>query len=280
MSASLSFSPSDLRLGPCKVIFDGNDLGGTMEGVTVSLAPATQDLLIDQFGSEAVDSVITGMAVSVKFTLAAAAKKELWKVAMPYADLISTGTKAIHLKNPIGTKLSQFAKALTLHPMDKDDADYSEDHNFFKAYCKSAIEMKFDASSQQGLAIEMVAIVDDNGDKYHFGDLALGKTAAAAAAPVAGSNTGDGTCTAQSASALTVTETVTITCIGLNGTNKSAWKVEGSVTGAIGTVELTGGAGNSAAFTSDYVNFTLTDGSTDFIVGDEFTIATTAANYA
>lgn len=280
-----TMNPADIRLGPCMLTFGSTPLGGTMEGVKVTLTPEFQDLLVDQYGSVPIDSVLTSQKYEIETILAASADKDLWKMALPYSVKRTSGpNKSIHVNNSIGTNMRQFAEALVLHPLAKGDADFSEDFKFFKVIVKSAIEVEYGPTNQRGLKVVFSVLPDTDvtpSRYFIFGDPAIGLVEASAAAPApGGENTGNGTCTDQSAGSKTKTETITITCIGTNGSHKSAWKVVGSVSGHIGTVELTGGSGDDVEFESDYVNFTLTDGDTDFVVGDLFTIATTGANYA
>lgn len=284
MSTSFSFNATDLRLGSYRITFNGSDLGGTMDGIKFKSDAKYVDLKIDQIGDAVVDSVLTGQSFSCETVLAASASKDLWKIAMPYGQIYTSGAnKSFHVKNAIGTQMSQYANALVLHPMSKDDADLSEDFKFFKCYVKSAIEIEFGPSKQRGLKVEFVVIPDFSVSPARYmiiGDPSIGAIAGIAAAAVPGANVGNGTLTAQTPGVAAVTETITVTCIGTNGANHSAWKVVGSVSLAIGTVELVGGALGTGVFTSNKVNFTLTDGTTDFAVADSFTIATTAANYA
>lgn len=282
MSASFTLNASDLRLGPCRVSFGGNDLGGTMGGVKAKFDPKFVDLMVDQLGDVPVDSVLTGQKYSVEFELAAAASKDIWKIAMPYAKKVTGATSSIYVENAIGTQLRQFAQPLILHPLANNDADTTEDIKYFLAVVKSAFEVDYGPSKQRGIKVTLDILPDFSTSPARylmFGDPANGAVAATAAAAVAGSNTGNGTCTSITPGASTSTETVTVTCIGINGSNHSAWKVEGSVSNAIGTVVLSGGVGGTGVFASSKVNFTLTDGTVDFIVGDTFTIATVAANY-
>lgn len=277
-----SMNTNDLRLGPCMLTLGGLQLGGTMDGVKISLTPDFVDLKVDQYGDVAIDSVLTSQKYMIETVLAASADKALWDICMPYGKLnTSGGNKSFYMENKVGTRMSQFAADLIVHPLEKDDADLSEDFKFYKVIVKSAVEVEYGPSKQRGLKVVFSIIPDTavSPSRYFiFGDPSIGSVAASAAAAVAGGgNVGNGTCTAQSAGSLAATETVTATCIGLDGANKSAWKVEGSVSGPIGTVEITSG---SKAFTSNKVNFTLTDGATDFDVGDVFTIAVTASNYA
>ena len=74
----------------------------------------------------------------------------------------------------------------------------------------------------------------------------------------------------------TVTETITAKCVGVPALNKSNWIVEGTLSGVIGYAEITSGSVN---FSSNKIAFTITDGSTDFIIGDTFTVGTHASNY-
>ncbi len=279
----MAFAPEDIRIGPCDVEFNGVDLGGTMEGVKFKFDPKYQDLKIDQLGDAPVDSVLISMATSCELTIAASANKDNWKIAIPYGKLNTSGSDtSFYVENKIGTQMSQFAAVLILHPSNLSSGDLSENIKAYKAIVKSAFEVEFGPTKQRGLKIMIDFLPDFSVSParyFIFGDPSIGAIAASAGSAVAGTNTGNGTLTAITAGSKTVTETITATCIGINGSHHSAWKVEGAVTGAIGTVTLTGGAGGTGAFTSSYVNFTLTDGTTDFVVGDLFTIAMVGANY-
>lgn len=74
---------------------------------------------------------------------------------------------------------------------------------------------------------------------------------------------GNGTITLISQGSQTVVETITLTCI-VGGVTASQFTVEGSQSGLIGV------ATNNQNFVSSRVNFTLTNGVTNFSVGDKF----------
>jgi hypothetical protein len=78
-------------------------------------------------------------------------------------------------------------------------------------------------------------------------------------------NTGNGTLINVTGGPKTVAETITVTCVRAV-TNAGDFIVTGSVTGFIGYARV------GVNFSSPYVNFNLTDGTTDFAVGDSFTI--------
>lgn len=64
----------------------------------------------------------------------------------------------------------------------------------------------------------------------------------------------------------------------LAATNSGTWDVIAPDGSTVGHGIITAGAGGTLVFTSDHVNFTITDGSTDFALGDYFNII--VAGYA
>lgn len=93
-----------------------------------------------------------------------------------------------------------------------------------------------------------------------------------------GTRTGNGTLTGVEASSSSVTETWTLTCTAA-AANGGTFSVSGSVSGAQAAATV------GSAYDNGLLKFTLADGTTDFIVGDTFTIpvtqgAASAANAA
>ena len=180
---AFSFNANDLRLGPCSIDFDGVNLGGTIGGVKVKLNQKYTDLKIDQTGDAPIDSVLTSQEYTVELTVAASGDKDKWKIAMPYSSLevdgVTPTNKAIFVNNQIGRQLNSDAAELVLHPLAKADSDKSEDFKFFKAVCKSAIEVEFDSNKQRGLKLEFTILPDftTTPAKYFiFGDPTLDPT--------------------------------------------------------------------------------------------------------
>lgn len=281
-----SVNTLNVELSPMSVTFNGTALGGTEGGVKVSLKHDFADIMIDQLGKTPVDSVLTGQAYTVKLKLSETRNKDLWKIAFPQAKLINaSGVKSIYMDSQVGSHLLDSAAVLILHPLSKADNDLSGDFKFFKAVAKSAVEIEYGHDKQAGMEVEFMIYPDSSVVPARFwlhGDPTSGLVAASVAAAVAGgTNVGNGTVSAISAGASAITETVTLTCLGVPAANKSNWEVAGSASGVIGVVSITAGtAGGSASFSSSKVNFTITDGTTDFAIGDTFTIAVTGPNYA
>ncbi len=94
-----------------------------------------------------------------------------------------------------------------------------------------------------------------------------------------GGNTGDGTVTdvAQSATgAPAKVGTYTVECI-VAAANSGTFKIVDPDGVTIGEVTIPAGAGNDVTFTGGGITLKITDGTTDFVVGDKFTIAVTAS---
>jgi len=97
------------------------------------------------------------------------------------------------------------------------------------------------------------------------GNGALTATSAGTAGAPAFAGTGNGTISGVAAGPGSVAETITITAV-----DATHFSVSGSVSGALGTATV------GTPFTSGQIGFTIAAGTTPFVAGDAFTIATTA----
>lgn len=89
-----------------------------------------------------------------------------------------------------------------------------------------------------------------------------------------GGNTGDGTVTAVTGGPDTKKGDYLIECITAEA-NGGTFQVSNPDGDILGQVKIQAGAGASADFKSKELNFTVTDGATDFAAGDKFTVAVT-----
>jgi len=278
-----------MELSPMRVSFGtaGSevDLGGTLANVVISAKYVKSPVLADQSGSTIRDRMVSGMEVTVTTELAEIQNKDVWKVVFPHATKVGSGTTtaaAIRFDDGMSASDLSNAKQLVLHPLTKSDADKSTDFTFFKAVASAESSLTYGPSEQARLKIVWNVLPDESAVPnkfFRYGDPTIVGTSASAGSP-AFTGTGNGTITAVTVSnTYTKTETITVLCLGIPSANKSNWSVTGSVSGPLGVVQITSGsAGGTANFVSNPVNFTLTDGTTDFVVGDQFTIATTAAS--
>jgi len=275
-----SVTTNNMELTPCRVKFNTVDIGGTNANVKVSITYKKADIKADQLGDTILDRRVSGTEIKIETVLAEISKKENWKVAFPNSTLVTSGgNKAIFFGSKVGEADSALAYELILHPLSRSDADLSGDFKFYKAVAESVSEVTFGPTEQQGLKVVWNVLPDTGSTPAKFmfvGDPAVGLIAASAGSPVK-TGTGDGVLdTVTVNSGYTKTETVTATCEGVEGGGDTHWSVSGSVTGIIGVFTLTGA---SETFTSNYINFNITKGSTNWIIGDYWTIATVAANY-
>lgn len=285
---NIVLSPMQVFVGPDLAHL--TDLGGTTEGVTLSVKYEHGEVMVDQFGKTVLDMIISGQGFGVKFALAETGDKSKWKQAFPSAKLITTSTGLVYFDMQIGDSLLGHAQYLVLHPISKAPGDHSEDITIFKAACKSASEAKYGPDKQTGLNVDFMVFPDQTSTPQRFmiyGDSTIGVVNASAASPVAGGgNVGNGAVTLQAASnQFSKTETITALKVGTGAASADVWTVTGSVSGLIGEFTLAAAPASVHNFAplsplGAIVTFTLTQGATQFAVGDTFTIAMTGANYS
>lgn len=269
---------SQMELTPMRVTFDGVDLGGTLSNISFTAKYMKSNILADQSGQTIRDRRVSGIEVTLTTELTEIQNKDIWKVVFPHATKIGTGIgalAAIKFDQNIGDSDLANAKVLTLHPLSKPDADVSTDYTFFKAVASAESTITYGPTEQARLKIVWNILPDESqvpNKFFRYGNPAIIETPAAAASAVAGGgNVGNGTVGSVSVSnSFTKTETITLSCVtaALNG---GVFYITGSVSGPLGLATV------GVPFASNQINLTISDGSTDFAVGDSFTIATTAA---
>nr|WP_297478396.1 hypothetical protein [Ferrovum sp.] len=86
-------STKNVKLGVCKIYFNGVDLGLTSGGVDVTVKTQTHKVTVDQFGKTPINEYIMGRDVSVKAPLAETTLNNLVQI-MPGATLSTDGAQA------------------------------------------------------------------------------------------------------------------------------------------------------------------------------------------
>ena len=255
--STANVNQTKMDLGPVRVTYNGVDLGGTLDNATVNVKYDMGEIKADQTGTTILDHRIVGLQITVETALAEVQSKVKWKVAFPYMDLITSGpNQAGYFQSKNGLSLYDVSAPLILHPLNKVDADKSQDYKFYKAAANSESTIVYGPNEQVKLKC-VWNIYPDAGvtgqPQMFIGDPAIGLIAATAGAAVAGGgNTGNGT---------------------VGSANQANFSVSGSITGAMGIATL------GLSFVAPQISFTIADGATDFVIGDSFTIATVAANY-
>lgn len=83
----------NVKLGVCKLSFDGADLGYTKGGVEVSMKTETHKVNIDQFGKTPINEYVMGRECTVKAPLAETTVENIARL-IPGATMSSNGTAA------------------------------------------------------------------------------------------------------------------------------------------------------------------------------------------
>lgn len=83
----------NVKLGVCRVYFDGVDLGYTKGGVEVEVATETHKVTVDQFGNSEINEYIMGRTVRATVPLAETTLENLVRI-MPGATMVGGGVKA------------------------------------------------------------------------------------------------------------------------------------------------------------------------------------------
>lgn len=163
----------NVKLGVCKVTFDGQDLGYTKGGVEVSVKTETHKVMVDQFGKTPINEYIMGREVQVKVPLAETTLENLVKI-MPGATLVTDAVtptkKVVNVPTGIGSNLLDIAKTLVLHPIGKPDADKSDDFTVFKAATAGALQFSYKLEDERIFSCEFNGYPDANGKLFAVGD--------------------------------------------------------------------------------------------------------------
>ena len=86
----MASSTNNVKMGICKVIYKGIDLGYTKGGVNVDVTTATHPITIDQFGESVINEYITKREIKVTCPLAETTLENL-VATMPGATLVNAG---------------------------------------------------------------------------------------------------------------------------------------------------------------------------------------------
>jgi hypothetical protein len=111
-------SPQNVKLGVCKVFYDGVDLGFTKGGVEVTVETETHEVAVDQYGNTPINEYIIGRTVGISVPLAETTLDNLVKI-MPGATLVTdpvSSGKSVLVPTGVGTNLMDLAKELILVP--------------------------------------------------------------------------------------------------------------------------------------------------------------------
>jgi hypothetical protein len=160
-----------LDLGPCAVYYNNADLGYTQGGVTVKFTEGVADLKSDQFGSEPMDQMVTGMGATITVPLANYTIDNL-ALALGRVKKNSSNNYGFLGNLNVGTLKSGMGKQLICKKYVNGSVSNDEDNwiTFPIAAPDGNIEIKFDGTNQRIIETTFRAFPANNNVLYIIGD--------------------------------------------------------------------------------------------------------------
>ena len=172
-------STENIRMGTCKLLYNGVDLGFTMGGVEVEVTTTTHETKVDQFGDTVANEYIMGRNIVVKAPLAETTLENMAAV-IPGATLVTDNTnpsapkKKVEVKSGTGISLLERAQELVLHPIAKPDSDKSEDLVIPLAATAGGMNFAYKYDQERVFNCEFKGYPDaDTGVLFIYGDKAV-----------------------------------------------------------------------------------------------------------
>jgi hypothetical protein len=161
----------NVKLGVCKIFFDGEDLGYTKGGVEVTVTTETFKVEVDQFGKTPIKEYIMGRQVSVKAPLAETTIQNM-AALMPGATISgAVGSEVLSVTTGVGADLLELAKPLRLHPVALPESDKSEDFVIYRAATPGALNFAYKLDSERIFNADFMGYPDPaTGKLFAIGD--------------------------------------------------------------------------------------------------------------
>lgn len=170
----------NVKMGVCRVYWDGVDLGLTKGGVSVTVNTDTYEVTVDQYGTTPIKEYVTGRTITVSVPMAETTIDNLVKI-MPGATLVTDSVegskKYVKIPSAAGLDLLNFAKPLVLHPVANAEADKSDDLTVFRAGTAGALDYQYSLDNERIFNCEFKGYPDAENENQLF---AIGDTTATA----------------------------------------------------------------------------------------------------
>lgn len=148
--------------GPCTVVFNGVNMGHTLDGIMFSNERSFADVFVDKYGTTSIDKVLTGQKVFLRFKLAQPDWRQ-YNLAIPETSSYDGAGTAdrVDLGADAGTSLRQDAAPLVIHPMKNAATNYVDDITLYLAVSVENIEVPYNNEDQQAIEVTMEAFVSE-----------------------------------------------------------------------------------------------------------------------
>ena len=149
---------SKIKAGPCSITYNSVDLGHSQGGVEVSYDAKWRDMLVDEYGETVVDKYFQGesLELTVKMTQSqfATLKALMPKYTYEAGSYLAFGTTID------GTKLSDEAAILTLHPFETTGTTH--DLTVFKAAVGGVVGWSYNNDGDRVYAVVFIALINSS----------------------------------------------------------------------------------------------------------------------
>lgn len=158
-------------VGPCKITFNGVDMGHTLDGVELTAERDFKRVITDKAGDTPIDYVLTGNRLKLKFKLAQT-EWDQWNMAIP--ETSSYDGAGIKDRNDFGADAGASLRGegfqLVIHPLKNVATDLSDDVTIYKAVSTDNVPLPMKIDAQRVLEITMEALyVEDYGTGRRLG---------------------------------------------------------------------------------------------------------------
>lgn len=163
----------NVKLGVCRAIYNGVDLGLTKGGVEVTVTTETHKTEVDQYGKTPINEIIMGRVVTAKVPMAETTLDNMVKImpgAVLVTDSVDSTKKVVKVPTGTGTSLLGIAQALVLHPVNLPENDPSEDFTIFKAATAGALSFAYKLEDERVFSCEFTGYPDADGNLFAYGD--------------------------------------------------------------------------------------------------------------
>lgn len=152
----------NIQLGPCRVTYNGTDLGLTKGGVSLEVSTEVYDVTVDQFGESEVSSNIISRNVMVSVPMAEPTLENL-TLSMPGSSLVVDGVdsnkKYVKVNSGIGVNMLNVTYPLKLHPIAQGSST-AFDINIPLAAPNGAISFSYEANQERIFNVEFKGYVN------------------------------------------------------------------------------------------------------------------------
>lgn len=148
--------------GPCTIVFNGVNMGHTLDGVEFTAERKFKDVVVDRYGETPIDKVLIGTTATIKFKLAQPDWAQ-WNMAMPETSSYDgSGTNdRTDIGGDAGYSLRQDAFPLVIHPLKNAPTVFTDDITFYLAVSSEPVTVPYKIDEQQVVEVTMTALVSE-----------------------------------------------------------------------------------------------------------------------